>query len=164
MVTGTVVGDVYDRIIVRLLEVKQAVEIIEQCLDEMPPGPLLFEQKAAKLLNMLTKAEGEGIGRAEAPRGEVVHYVRLEAGRETLSNWKIRAPTYVNLMSIPAILKGGQIADVPIAFASIDPCMSCTNRAIIVDSKTKNTSLLSYIELHELSVEKTKRLEAEFDS
>jgi len=67
-------------------------------------------------------------------------------------------------MSIPTILKGGQIADVPIAFASIDPCMSCTNRATVVDSKTKNTSLLSYRELHELSVEKTKGLEAEFDS
>jgi membrane-bound hydrogenase subunit alpha len=164
ILTGTVVGDVYDRIIVRLLEVKQSIEIIEQCLGEMPSGPLLFEPKAAKLLNMLTKAEGEGIGRAEAPRGEVVHYVRLEAGRETLSTWKIRAPTYVNLMSIPTILKGGQIADVPIAFASIDPCMSCTNRAIVVDSKTKNKSLLSYKELHELSVEKTKRLESEFDS
>ena len=164
MLTGTVVGDVYDRIIVRLLEVKQAVEIIERCLDEMPSGPLLVEQKAAKLLNMLTKAEGEGIGRAEAPRGEVVHYVRLEAGRETLSNWKIRAPTYVNLMAIPAMLKGGQIADVPIAFASIDPCMSCTNRAIVVDLKTRNKSLLSDRELHELSVEKTRRLEAQFDS
>jgi len=160
MLTGIVVGDVYDRIIVRLLEVKQAVEIIERCLDEMPSGPLLFEQKTAKLLNMLTKAEGEGIGRAEAPRGEVVHYVRLEAGRETLSTWKIRAPTYVNLISIPVILKGGQIADVPIAFASIDPCMSCTNRAIVVKSKTTNASPLSYRELHELSVEKTKRLVA----
>lgn len=164
MLTGTVVGDVYDRIIVRLLEVKQAVEIIEQCLEKMPPGPILAQPKIAVLLKTLTQAEGEGIGRAEAPRGEVVHYVRLEAGRETLSTWKIRAPTYVNLMSIPTILKGGQIADVPIAFASIDPCMSCTNRAIVVDSKTKNTSLLSYRELHELSVEKTKRLEAEFDS
>ena len=119
---------------------------------------------STRFLKTLTQAEGEGIGRAEAPRGEVVHYVRLEAGRETLSTWKIRAPTYVNLMSIPTILKGGQIADVPIAFASVDPCMSCTNRAIVVDSKTKNTSLLSYRELHELSVEKTKRLEAEFDS
>ena len=164
MVTGTVVGDVYDRIIVRLLEVKQAIEIIEQCLEKMPPGPILAQPKTAVLLKTLTQAEGEGIGRAEAPRGEVVHYVRLEAGRETLSTWKIRAPTYVNLMSIPTILKGGQIADVPIAFASVDPCMSCTNRAIVVDSKTKNTSLLSYRELHELSVEKTKRLEAEFDS
>ena len=164
MLTGTVVGDVYDRIIVRLLEVKQAIEIIEQCLEKMPPGPILAQPKIAVLLKTLTQAEGEGIGRAEAPRGEVVHYVRLEAGRETLSTWKIRAPTYVNLMSIPTILKGGQIADVPIAFASIDPCMSCTNRAIVVDSKTKNTSLLSYKELHELSVEKTKGLEAEFDS
>jgi membrane-bound hydrogenase subunit alpha len=164
MLTGTVVGDVYDRIIVRLLEVKQAVEIIEQCLEKMPPGPTLAQPKTAVLLRTLTQAEGEGIGRAEAPRGEVVHYVRLEAGRETLSTWKIRAPTYVNLMSIPTILKGGQIADVPIAFASIDPCMSCTNRAIVVDSRTKNTSLLGYRELHELSVEKTRRLGAEFDS
>jgi membrane-bound hydrogenase subunit alpha len=164
MINETVVGDVYDRIIVRLLEVAQSIEIIEQCLEKMPAGPILAQPKTAVLLKMLTQAEGEGIGRAEAPRGEVVHYVRLEAGRETLSTWKIRAPTYVNLVSIPTILKGGQIADVPIAFASIDPCMSCTNRAIVVDSKTKNTSLLSYRELHELSVEKTKRLEAEFDS
>jgi membrane-bound hydrogenase subunit alpha len=161
MLTGAVVGDVYDRIVVRLLEVKQSVEIIERCLEEMPPGPILAEPKIVKLLNALTKAEGEGIGRAEAPRGEVVHYVRLEAGRETLSNWKIRAPTYVNLMSIPTILKGGQIADVPIAFASIDPCMSCTNRAVVVDLKTDKKSLLTGEELHQLSVEKTRKLKGD---
>jgi len=161
LLTGAVVGDVYDRIIVRLLEVKQSVEIIEQCLEQMPPGPILAEPKIAKLLNALTKAEGEGIGRAEAPRGEVVHYVRLEAGRETLSNWKIRAPTYVNLMSIPIILKGGQIADVPIAFASIDPCMSCTNRAVVVDLRTNKKSLLTGEELHQLSVEKTRKLKGD---
>jgi len=161
LLTGAVVGDVYDRIIVRLLEVKQSVEIIERCLEEMPSGPILAEPKIAKLLNALTKAEGEGIGRAEAPRGEVVHYVRLEAGRETLSNWKIRAPTYVNLMSIPTILKGGQIADVPIAFASIDPCMSCTNRAVVVDLRTNKKSLLTGEELHRLSVEKTRKLKGD---
>jgi membrane-bound hydrogenase subunit alpha len=158
MLTGTVVGDVYDRIIVRLLEVKQSIEIIEQCLNEMPPGPIVAEGKTAKLLNTLTKAEGEGVGRAEAPRGEVIHYVRLEAGRETLSNWKIRAPTYVNLMAVPTMLKGGQIADVPIAFASIDPCMSCTNRAIVVDLKANKKSLLTGEELHKLSVQKTRNL------
>jgi len=124
----------------------------------MPPGPILAEGKIAKLLNALTKAEGEGVGRAEAPRGEVIHYVRLEAGRETLSNWKIRAPTYVNLMAVPTILKGGQIADVPIAFASIDPCMSCTNRAIVVDLKANKKSLLTGEELHKLSVQKTRNL------
>ncbi len=163
--TKTIVGDVYDRIVVRLLEVKQSVEIIRQCLDEIPDGTILAEPKVAKLLNTLTKAEGEGVGRAEAPRGEVIHYVRLEAGKETLSTWKIRAPTYMNLMAMPIILKGGQIADVPIAFASIDPCVSCTNRAIVVDSKMNSKSLLTGEELHKLSVEKTRKLkEDEFNN
>ncbi len=158
MLTGTVVGDVYDRIIVRLLEVKQSIEIIEQCLEKMPPGPILAQPKTAVLLKTLTKAEGEGVGRAEAPRGEVVHYVRLEAGRETLANWKVRAPTYVNLMCVPAILKGGQIADVPIAFASIDPCQSCTNRVVVTDRATSRRAVVGYEELHRLSVQKTKEL------
>ena len=158
MVTGTVVGDVYDRIIVRLLEVKQSIEIIEQCVEQMPDGPILAQPKAAALLKALTKAEGEGVGRAEAPRGEVIHYIRLEADRETLAAWKVRAPTYVNLMCVPAILKGGQIADVPIAFASIDPCQSCTNRVVITDRATSRKSVMDYEELHRLSVEKTKEL------
>jgi len=158
ILTGTVVGDVYDRIIVRLLEVKQSIEIIEQCLEQMPAGPLLAEPKPAKLLNMLKKAEGEGVGRAEAPRGEVIHYVRLEAGRETLATWKVRAPTYVNLVAMPIILKGGQIADVPIAFASIDPCISCTNRVVVVDRKTNKKSLLTDRDLRELSIEKMRKL------
>jgi len=158
MVTGTVVGDVYDRIIVRLLEVKQAIEIIEQCLEKMPPGPILAQPKTAVLLKTLTQAEGEGIGRAEAPRGEVVHYVRMEAGQSTLATWKVRAPTYVNLMAVPTILKGMQIADVPITFASLDPCMSCTNRVVVTDRAIGRRSVMDYEELHRLSVEKTKEL------
>ncbi len=164
VLTGTVVGDVYDRIVVRLLEVKQSVEIIERCLAQMPPGDIVTEPKIVKLLATLKKAEGEGVGRHEAPRGEVVHYVRLQAGQETLTNWKIRAPTYANLVSIPTILIGGQIADVPIAFASIDPCISCTNRAIVVDTRTKRKSVLTDKELHDLSVEKTRRLKAKLGS
>jgi membrane-bound hydrogenase subunit alpha len=158
MVTGTVVGDVYDRIIVRLLEVKQAIEIIEQCLEEMPPGPLLAQPKTAVLLKTLTQAEGEGVGRAEAPRGEVIHYVRMEAGQSTLATWKVRAPTYVNLMAVPTILKGMQIADVPITFASLDPCMSCTNRMIITDRALRKKSIMSYAEMHHLSLQKTENL------
>ena len=158
MVTGTVVGDVYDRIIVRLLEVKQAIEIIEQCLEKMPSGPILAQPKTALLLKTLTEAEGEGIGRAEAPRGEVIHYVRLEAGQSTLATWKVRAPTYVNLMSVPTILKGMQIADVPITFASLDPCMSCTNRVVVTDRATSQKSVMDYEELHRLSVERTTEL------
>lgn len=161
VLTGTVVGDIYDRIVVRLLEVKQSIEIIERCLDEMPPGAILAEPKMAKVLNTLKKAEGEGVGRHEAPRGECIHYVRLESGKETLAIWRIRAPTYVNLMAVPTMLKGAQLADVPIVFASIDPCISCTNRAIVVDLKTKRKTLLIDEELHQLCVEKTRRLSNE---
>jgi membrane-bound hydrogenase subunit alpha len=159
IVTGTVVGDVYDRIIVRLLEVKQAVEIIEECLARMPEGPIMSETKMPRLLKLLTDAAGEGIGRVEAPRGEDIHYVRMEAGQSTLATWKVRAPTYVNLVCVPTILKGMQIADVPIAFASLDPCMSCTNRVVITDRATGRKSVVGYEELHRLSVEKTKELQ-----
>ena len=159
IVTGTVVGDVYDRIIVRLLEVKQSVEIIEECIARMPEGPIMSEPKMPRLLRLLTDAAGEGIGRVEAPRGEDIHYVRLEAGQSTLSTWKVRAPTYVNLMAIPVILEGMQIADVPIVFASIDPCQSCTNRIVVTDRATGRKSVVGYEELHRLSVEKTREMQ-----
>jgi len=159
IITGMVVGDVYDRIIVRLLEIKQAVEIIEECIDKMPEGPIMSETKMPRLLRLLTDAAGEGIGRVEAPRGEDIHYARLEVGQSTLATWKVRAPTYANLVSIPTILKGMQIADVPIAFASIDPCISCTNRILVTDRATGRKSVVDYEELHRLSVEKTKELQ-----
>jgi len=158
MVTGTVVGDVYDRIIVRLLEVAQSIQIIEECIAQMPEGPILTESKMPRLLKLLTDAEGEGVGRVEAPRGEDIHYVRMESGVSTLSTWKVRAPTYINLVAIPTILKGMQIADVPIAFASIDPCLSCTNRVIRTDKATGKQSVIDYEEMHRLSVQKTKEL------
>ena len=161
MLTGEVVGDVYDRIIVRLLEVKQSIDLIEQCVATMPEGPLLSEPKIAKLLAALKKAEGEAVARVEAPRGENLHYVRMKAGADTLEAWKIRAPTYANLQAVKTMLVGGQIADVPIAFASIDPCMSCTNRAVIVDSLSGECSTLDGEQLHALSVEKTRRLQTE---
>ena len=161
VLTGTVVGDTYDRIVVRVLEVKQSIELIEKALAAMPEGPILTEPKIAKLLAVLEKADGEAVARTEAPRGECMHYVRMKAGEDTLEAWKIRAPTYANLISVPAMLIGQQIADVPIAFASIDPCMSCSNRAVIVDRHSGARSELDGEQLHALSVEKTRRLNSE---
>ncbi len=157
VLTGEVNGDVYDRIIVRLLEVQQSISLIEQCLERMPDGPIVSEPKIAKLLAKLKKAEGEGIGRMEAPRGEVFHYVKMTA-KENIYCWKVRAPTYANIMPWVPMLKGGQIADIPIVAASTDPCMSCTNRVLVVDHK--KTSTLDKEELHQRSIQKTRRLRA----
>jgi len=157
ILTGEVNGDVYDRIVVRLLEVKQSVEIIEQCIDEMPSGEILFEKKIPVLLAKLKNTIGEGIGRHEAPRGEVFHYVRL-SGKENVETWKIRAPTYNNLLSWIPMLLGEQIADIPIVAASTDPCISCTERVAIVKKESKKREILTKEDLTKLSVEKTRRL------
>ncbi len=156
VLTGEINGDVYDRIIVRLLEVKQSIDLIEQCLDKMPSGDIIAEPKPAKLLSQLKKASGEGVGRHEAPRGEVIHYVRLNENEDAPYTWKIRAPTYNNILPWIPMLKGEQIADIPIVAASTDPCMSCTNRVAIVQDNNKYE--LTKEELHRLSIEKTRRL------
>ena len=158
VLTGEVNGDVYDRIIVRLLEVKQSIDLIEQCVDilmGLPEGDIVAEPKIAKLLSQLKKIEGDGVGRMEAPRGEVIHYVKMD-GNEHPYSWKVRAPTYNNILPWIPMLKGEQIADTPIVAASTDPCMSCTNRVGIVQSGKRSVVTNEY--LHKLSVEKTRRL------
>jgi membrane-bound hydrogenase subunit alpha len=153
--TGEIRGDVFDRIIVRLLELQQSIEIIERCLQQMPKGKIVHEEKIPKLLANLRNLNGEGIGRHEAPRGEVFHYVKF-TGQEAPYAWKIRAPTYNNLLSWIPMLLGAQIADIPIIAASTDPCLSCANRAVIADRSER--TVLDNDALHKLSVEKTIEL------
>lgn len=157
VLTGEVNGDVYDRIIVRLLEVVQSIQIIEQCLENMPSGEIIAEKKLVKLLNQLKKAKGEGIGRHEAPRGEVFHYVKL-AEAEVPEIWKARAPTYNNLMPWAPMLLGEQIADIPIVIASTDPCIACMDRVTILNKANGQKNMLTKKDLHELSVQKTRRI------
>jgi len=149
-------GDVYDRIVVRLLEVAQSLSIIERCLEEMPPGEITSIPKIPALLAQLKKAEGEGIGRHEAPRGEVIHYVRLEAGREEPVVWKVKAPTYSNLMSWYPMFEDQEIADIPIIAASIDPCICCMDRVHIVRGRSEQVMWKE--ELLKLSREKTRKI------
>ena len=152
------VGDVFDNIVVRLLEVGQSIEIIETCLETMPRGELNSIPKVAALLATLKGAEGEGIGRHEAPRGEVFHYVRLEKNVEEPVVWKVKAPTYSNLASWVPKFMGNEVADIPIIAASIDPCMCCMDRAHLVDASSGDRSITVKEELVRLSREKTRRL------
>lgn len=149
-------GDVFSKTLVRLKEVEQSVNIIRQCLDQMPEGEIDSESNKAALLNKLKKADGEGIGRIEAPRGEAMHYVRFKEGKEDIDCWKVRASTYNNLATYKPMFLGEQIADIPIIAASIDPCIGCMDRAEIVDVNTGNKKAYDKEELHELSVQKTK--------
>jgi membrane-bound hydrogenase subunit alpha len=153
---GETNGDVYDRIIVRLLEIPESISIIRQCLDQMRPGEITWEPKVVKILAACRKASGEAVGRVEAPRGECFHYVRMNAGDHP-QTWKVKASTYSNQMSWLKMLKGEQIADIPIVVASIDPCMSCTDRVAVVRD-SGSPEILTKEHLHRLSVEKSRRL------
>ncbi|MDH7594079.1 MAG: nickel-dependent hydrogenase large subunit [Methanomicrobiales archaeon] len=154
-ILGETRGDVYDRIVVRLVEIGQSVEIIQQCLDHMPDGPVMWESKYPKLLSACKKAAGEAVGRHEAPRGEVLHYVRMD-GQEAPATWKVKGSSYSNLISWPVMLKGEQIADIPIIVASIDPCLSCTDRVAVIRGGRRE--VMTKEELTRLSIEKTRRL------
>ena len=147
-------GDVYDRIVVRLFEIPQSISIIRQCLSAMPDGNILWEEKMPKLLAACKKAEGEAVGRVEAPRGECIHYVRMKKA-DSPYMWKVKASTYSNQLAWLEILRGEQIADIPIIVASVDPCMSCTDRVSFING-TRDT--MTKEELHRLSVEKTRRM------
>jgi Ni,Fe-hydrogenase III large subunit/Ni,Fe-hydrogenase III component G len=122
--------DVLGRTLVRALEIFESVRILRQCtslLDELPEGGLI-----AAVPDRLP-AGREGLGAVEAPRGEVFHYLRT-GERDGPERWRVRAPSYQNLQAVPLMFKPGtQVADVPIAIGSADPCFSCTERLELVD-------------------------------
>ena len=149
-------GDTYDRIVVRIFEIAQSIEIIEECLANMPEGPVLYEEKVAKILALCKKASGEAVGRHEAPRGEALHYVAMDNADAPVA-WKVKASSYSNLHVWPVILKGVQLADIPIVVASVDPCLSCTDR-VAVTTEEGSTQILTKEMLSKMSYLKTRRM------
>ncbi|HIP88753.1 MAG TPA: NADH dehydrogenase subunit [Thermococcus paralvinellae] len=156
--TGVIKGDVFDRMVVRVGELWQSMEIIERALDQMPEGKIKAFPKDNMIIFKLKKAEGEGIGRYEAPRGELIHYVRAEPGRDGPAKWKMREPTFPNLFAVARALVGEQLADVPVAIASIDPCLSCTDRVAVIDANTGKKKVLTEVDLLKESIKKTKEI------
>jgi membrane-bound hydrogenase subunit alpha len=122
-------ADVFGRAVVRIRELMESCRIIHFILDNLPEGPL-----AVSVPRKIPA--GEALSRLEAPRGEDIHYVRAN-GTDRPERVKVRAPTLANAASIAHMLKGGYLADVPIVIAAIDPCFSCTDRAIEITDKNR---------------------------
>lgn len=115
-------GDVLAKVKVRLLECFESIKIVRECLKNMPDGPI--ENRVDEI------PAGEGIGRHEAPRGECFHYVRSDGSNMPIRH-KIRAPSYMNIASNVAAVKGCSIADAALVLAAVDPCYCCTERTIV---------------------------------
>ncbi len=116
-------GDVFAKTVVRILEVFESIKIIRQCIKALSKtGGAIFND--AKSISA-----GEGIGRHEAPRGEVFHYIRSDGSNRPVRH-KIRAPSYVNIPTYKASCVGENLADVLITLAAVDPCYCCTERSV----------------------------------
>ena len=107
-------GDVYDRFLVRIAEMRQSIRILKQALEMMPEGPVAVDIPVA-----LRPPVGEAYGRIESPRGELGFYVVSDGGPAPY-RFHIRAPSYINLTPLRDLAIGATVADAVVILGSID--------------------------------------------
>lgn len=132
-------GDVYSRYRVRVEEMRQALRILRQCVDQMPAGPWIAdlpEYVLPRKVDAMTTIEGqtrhfvltihgykpppgEIYKAVEAPKGELGYYF-VSAGEAMPYRMHVRAPSYYNLAMLPASSEGGFVADIVAIIGSID--------------------------------------------
>jgi NADH-quinone oxidoreductase subunit D len=109
-------GDVFDRYMVRILEMRESLAILRQAVRDIPAGAILDPK--AKLRNLRPKP-GEAYGRIEAPKGELGFYLISDGGPAPW-RYRIRPPSFVNLTVLEDMCLGHTIADVVIILGSVD--------------------------------------------
>ena len=132
-------GDVYDRFLVRMEEMRQSLKIIRQCLDQLPGGPVMTPDLRVALPSKeetMTSIEamqrhfvlvihgfkppvGEYYSAVESPKGELGWYI-VSNGENHAYRARNRAPSFVNLQALPVMSEGALIADVVANIGSID--------------------------------------------
>jgi len=109
-------GDTYDRYMIRVLEMRESVKILEQALRDIPAGPIVDPK--AKIRGFRPKA-GEAYGRIEAPKGELGFYL-ISDGTPNPYRYRVRPPSYINLTILEDMCVGQLVADVVIVLGSVD--------------------------------------------
>lgn len=116
-------GDIYDRYLIRLDEMRESVRILKQILPrlERTKGEPVFSGN--KAIYMPRVPVGEAYGRVENPKGELGYYVVSEGDPKGPQNpWRyhVRAPSFINLTALGLMSKGQKVADVVAILGSID--------------------------------------------
>ncbi|GAB4472714.1 MAG: hypothetical protein Kow0088_07510 [Anaerolineales bacterium] len=108
-------GDVYDRYLVRMDEIRQSIRIIQQALRDLPEGPI----QSGKPQYQVRVPAGEAYGRVEAPKGELGYYV-VSNGKPNPWRYHVRAPSFINITALETMAKGNKVADSVAILGSID--------------------------------------------
>ena len=146
IVVGTY-GDTFDRYAIRLNEIRESMRIVEQCIEMMPKGPYrvqdskvtppprarIDESMEALIHHFKIFTEGfkvpagEAYASVESPRGELGCYIVSDGGPKP-QRMHVRAPSFVNLQTLPHLMHGGLIADAIAVVSSVDPIMGEVDR------------------------------------
>lgn len=116
-------GDVYDRYLVRLDEIRQSIRILQQALRDIPSGPIM----AGKPRHQVRVPAGEAYGRVEGPKGELGFYI-VSNGKPNPWRFHVRAPSFINLTTLGKMCLGQKVADVVVILGSIDIVLGETDR------------------------------------
>lgn len=115
--------DSWARYLVRLVEMRESIKIIDQALKQMPDsGPF-----RAKVPAVLRVPPGRYLSRAEAARGEIAFYL-VGDGKPLPYRAKIRSPNFSNLAAFPKVIKGWRVADIVTAMSTFDLVMPDIDR------------------------------------
>ncbi|MEM0504954.1 MAG: nickel-dependent hydrogenase large subunit [Sulfolobales archaeon] len=134
-------GDSLSRMLVRFDETLQSIEIVRYVLTHLPQGPIAPKTPIRAL------PAGEAFSRVEAPRGELFYHI-VSRGGDKPYRVKVRTPSFHNIINGLVAYKDANIADVPVILTSVDPCISCTERVLIIDEKSGTSK---YLRLKDLS-------------
>ncbi|HZZ39438.1 MAG TPA: NADH-quinone oxidoreductase subunit D [Acidobacteriaceae bacterium] len=109
-------GDVYDRYMMRILEMRETVKILEQALRDIPAGPITDPK--VRLRGLRPKV-GEAYGRIESPKGELGFFL-ISDGTGNPYRYRVRPPSMINLTILEDMCLGQNVADVVITLGSVD--------------------------------------------
>ena len=107
-------GDTYDRYLVRIAEMRQAVRILQQAIEDIPSGPIM-----AKVPKVIKPAPGEVYHSIEAPKGELGYYI-VSDGSTQPYRLRVRPPSFVNLQALDKMVRGMLMADVVAVIGTLD--------------------------------------------
>ncbi len=124
------IGDVYDRYSVRILEMRQSVQILQQAFKQIPDtGPAISPKGVAlvKAPRTFRPPKGDAYGRIESPKGELGFYL-VSDGSPQPYRYHVRAPSFVNLTILEDMCLGCKVADAVIILGSVDIVMGEVDR------------------------------------
>lgn len=126
-------GDAYGRTLVHVGEMDASIALIRRALEELPEGPLAVDM-ARRV------PAGEVLSRVEAPRGELVYFLRSNGGTSP-DRLRVITPRETNMYTLQKIITGNYLANVPLLLTDYDFAFGSAGRAVVVSSGAQKRTL-----------------------